>query len=123
MKNVFARVGLLVALMCAPVLTACSALPPVSAVSTQNTVIDERVLWGAEALYNVPAQAYKTADQNGTLPDSVRVVVRPLLIKAFDAIKAAYSAKAIGDATSFYAQIEAAKRFTAEAKAIIAPGT
>lgn len=123
MRQWFRGVALALTLLIAPAITACSSLPPVSAVSTQNTVLDERALWAAEAAYNVPAQAYVRADQDGTLPASVKATVQPLLIKAYAALKAARSAYAIGDAANFNAQIAAAKSLAAQAKAIVAPGS
>lgn len=50
-------------------LTACSTLSTVgSAITTpvcSTTVADDKARWAAEALYNVPAGAYRSANEHG----------------------------------------------------------
>lgn len=73
-------------------LSACSsnqilqALPVVGNVCTaaQGTLIDEKVVYAAEVIYNIPAQAYKAANENGKLSPELKGRLKPLLIKMND---------------------------------------
>lgn len=70
-------------------LSACSAnqllqaAPVIGNVCTaaQGTLIDEKVVYSAEVLYNIPAQAYVSADKNGKLTPALKAKLKPLLIK------------------------------------------
>lgn len=82
-------------------LSACSAnsvlqnLPVVGNVcsAASGTLIDEKVVYGAEALFNVPAQAYVVADKNGKLTPELKAKLKPLLIQMDDYRLAIVAAK------------------------------
>lgn len=44
-----------------------------------NTTRDEQLRWAAEAAYNVPAAAYKSANTRGLLSADTRAAVKPKL--------------------------------------------
>lgn len=82
MKKIFLFVACLA-------LSACStnqllqAAPIIGNVCTaaQGTLIDEKVVYAAEVIYNIPAQAYVSADKNGKLKPELKAKLKPLLIK------------------------------------------
>lgn len=49
--------------------------------AAQGTLIDEKVVYAAEVLYNIPAQAYVSADKNGKLSPELKATLKPLLVK------------------------------------------
>jgi hypothetical protein len=60
----------------------------------EGTLIDEKVIYAAEALYNVPAHAYVTAIDNGQLPEGeLRTNVKGKLITMFRLLSAVRAAK------------------------------
>lgn len=75
-------------------------------------VMDEKTAYAAEVLYNIPAQAYVSADTRGLITPTLRATIRPKLIymaSLLDAVRAAYR---VGDATSFsqrYRELRALK--------------
>lgn len=58
-----------------------------------GTLIDEKTLYAAEALYNVPAHAYVTADRNGHITPALRTQIRPKLITMYQLLKSMRAAK------------------------------
>ena len=96
-------------------LTGCSALtaPPAPASALQATAIDEKALYAAEALYNVPAQAYVVADTNGQLSPELKATLKPMLTDAYKVLVAARAAYTAGNATGFASQVEALKNLSA----------
>lgn len=74
------------ALKAAPVIgNVCSA--------ADRTLIDEKVVYAAEVLYNIPAHAYVSADKNHKITPALREKVRPLLIRLNMLRKAVSAAK------------------------------
>lgn len=75
-------------------------------------VMDEKAAYAAEAFYNIPAQAYVSADQRGLIPVSLRIQLKTRLLRMADYLKLVRQAYAVGDATSFsqrYHELEALK--------------
>ena len=64
---------------------------PASA-SADVDLISAKAMWGVEAAYNVPAQAYVNLDAEGKLSPEVKAKVKPVLIKARAALLAARAA-------------------------------
>jgi hypothetical protein len=98
-------------LMLAATGSACSTLMPAASFLHQATssaplgdsvTFDEKGMYAVEALYNVPAQAYVTADSRN-LPgwQSVKPTVRPLMIEARQVLLAVREAYKTGDERSF----------------------
>ena len=81
--------------------TACTAnqalqsLPVVGDVCTiaEGTLIDDKVLYAANALYNVPAHAYVTANRDGQLTPAVKAVLKPKLLAMYRLLQAVTAAK------------------------------
>lgn len=106
------RIGTLFA--CLALMTgmpACSSLGTAgaavqAATSTQplgdQVTFDEKGMYAAEALYNVPAQAYVSADTRNIAGwASIKPVVRPLLIQARALLLTVREAYRLGDERSF----------------------
>jgi hypothetical protein len=86
---------------------------------TSNTLADEKALFTAETAYNIPADAYVRFDAAGQLPASVKATVRPLLIKAYDALKLARAAYNAGDGCSLKRYSDLAEALGNQAKAAL----
>ena len=85
-------------------------------------VMDEKTAYAAEVLYNIPAQAYVSADTRGLITPAMRAVLRPKLIylaSLLDAVRAAYK---IGDATSFKARYRELKALKEQVTPLIPAG-
>lgn len=104
MKKLFA-----LCLALAPI-CACSTLTAATEIASAATssaplgdriTMDERGMYAVEALYNVPAQAYVTADQHHLVTPAIRAQVRPLLQRAHTYLLACRTAYHVGDATSW----------------------
>lgn len=80
---------------------------------------DEKALWAAEAIYNGPANAYVNFDAAGQMPPALKAQVRPLLIKGYDALKAARGAYAVGDSCGFFDHVKTMTYFVSTAKALM----
>lgn len=52
--------------------------------AAQGTLVDEKVVYAAQVIYNIPAQAYVTADRNNRLTVDLKARIKPLLIKLND---------------------------------------
>lgn len=110
-----ARIALFAALALASAsLGGCAAFqaPPAPAAAFQATAIDERALFAAEALYNVPAQAYVVADTNDQLSPELKARLRPLLQEAYRVLVAARAAYDAGNATGFESQVASLRSLT-----------
>lgn len=111
LRNLCACLAL--AAMAVPV-AACTQLATAArVVSTATTsqplgdriTMDERGMYAVEALYNVPAQAYVTADTRQVAGWArIKPTVRPLLIEARQVLLAVREAYRLGDETSFQAR-------------------
>lgn len=118
-------------LVCAALMTTlpagmCSTAATVVEVATSSAPIGDRVrmdeqgLYYMEALYNVPANAYRSAATNN-VPGwpSIRARVRPLLIQARGIRNLARAAYRVGDAASWNARVAELTRLNAEITAIL----
>ena len=102
----------------------CTALAGVQLVTQSaplagNTVLDEKAWYAAEALYNVPAQAYLSANKNGLLSPAVKAKVKPILLSAYQVLKAARQAYKVGDAEGFGARVAELRALSNQAKALL----
>lgn len=108
MKRIFLALAL--TLLSVPV-AACDTLGTAGTLVNQATstaplgdqvTFDERGMYFAEALYNVPAQAYVSADTRNIAGwTSIKPVVRPLLIQARQLLLTVREAYRLGDERSF----------------------
>lgn len=110
-----------------------AAFPPVSPVNpaakpaereqdcglASGMVMDEKALYAVETAYNVPANAYVTFDAAGKIPPDLKAQVRPLLLKAYDALKVARGAYAVGNSCDFFTAVANVKYFANAAKALM----
>lgn len=95
---------------------------PASCGLAADTLVDERVLYAAEAAYNVPAHAYVTLDGAGQLSAELKASVRPKLVEAYRLLRVARSAYKLGDVCQLNEAASAATRFANEARALL-PGS
>jgi len=84
-----------------------------------NTLADEKALYGAEAAYNVVADAYLTLDAKGQLTPSLKASARLKLLLAYDALKVARSARLAANACTFGDAISQLGSLVGEVKAIL----
>lgn len=84
-----------------------------------GTVVDEKLLYGAETAYNVPAHAYVTLDANGKLTPELKAQVRPLMIEAYRYLGLARAAYKGGNVCELNTAVAAAKDFANRAKALL----
>lgn len=84
-----------------------------------NIIADEKAYAAALILYNVPAQAFKAANERKQLPLELKGEARQILIKMSDGLKVLRSALDAGNTSSFQCQFAALSRSSAEVKAII----
>lgn len=49
--------------------------------AAQGTLVDEKVVFAAETIYNIPAQAYVSALNSGKITPELKAVLKPLLVK------------------------------------------
>lgn len=59
----------------------------------EGTLIDEKVVYAAEALYNMPAHAYVTALEANQLSPTTKALVKPKLIQLYSLLKTIRAAK------------------------------
>lgn len=97
----------------------CAAVTTPPPVSAQQTLIDERALFAAEAAYNVAANAYLVADGQGVLSAPVKAQAKGFLGQAYAALRLARSAYTVGDARSYAAQVAAVLEMTSRASAMV----
>lgn len=61
--------------------------------AADRTLVDEKVVFAAETIYNIPAHAYKTANENGKLAPELKAKLKPLLIELDGYRRAVFAAK------------------------------
>lgn len=88
-------------------------------VSTQETLIDERALFAAEAAYNVAATAYLTAVDNGQLEGARKASSKAVLVRSYEALLAARQARSVGEASTFTTQAAAALSLAQQVTALL----
>jgi len=81
--------------------------------------MDERGLYAMEALYNVPASAYRTAVQRHLMTPSIRARVRPILLQMRNIRNAARTAKRLGDVRSWDARVSELQALKRQVLALI----
>lgn len=101
--------------------TIAEAIPPIGGVSNAaaSTTLDEKALYAAEASYNVAATAYLEALENGLVTPAVKAQVKPMLVKAYEALKAVRVAYRAGNAANFSAQVAEVTRLTTSVRALL----
>lgn len=109
-------------------LSACTALSNATAVVAAATgsapigdkiTMDERGLYAVEALYNVPANAYRNAVQAGAMTPALRASVRPKLLELRRIRNLARTAYNIGDRTSWDQRIAEIQKLKAQITALL----
>lgn len=80
---------------------AISTPSPTATSIADLTLMDEKAMYGAEVLYNVPANAYVIADAGNLLKPEVKATIKPKLIKLYDYLKLARLAYAAGNSIEF----------------------
>jgi hypothetical protein len=109
-------------------LSACASVGTAAAVVEAATgsapigdriVMDEKGLYAMEALYNVPANAYKNAVTAKALPPALHARARSLLIQMRGIRNLARTAYKAGDATSWDARIAELYRLKGQVTALI----
>lgn len=83
------------------------------------TLRDEQGYWAVATAYNVPAQAYVSADKRGLIPPNLKAVLKPKLITMYDLLKAARTAYKFGDAAGFAAKRAALEKLRDEIMPLI----
>lgn len=66
-------------ILCLGLSSACATVPTSPMVCSSTTVVDNKVAYAAEALYNVPANAYMAANESGKLTPELKAKVKPIL--------------------------------------------
>lgn len=119
MKKLF-LIPLLALAACAPGVESTSSVSvcPDGGVAS-SILMDEKAYASALILYNVPAHAYKAANERGQLSPEVRAIVRPILIKMYDGLKVLRGALDAGNTSSFQCQFAALSRASVEAKSVL----
>lgn len=114
--------GIMIAAACLT-LAGCNTLgqvlPPLGTSVATSTALDEKALYAAEASYNVAATAYLEAVENGLVTPAVKAQVKPLLVKAYDALKAVRAAYHAGNAANFSAQVAEVTRLTTAVRSLL----
>lgn len=105
----------------APPLPDVSTLPtaPVPSGATPISEVAQKALYAAEAAYNIPAQAYVTLNRQNALPADVKAKAKPLLLDAYQALRAARLAAAAGDSAGVLLESGTASKLAAAAKALL----
>lgn len=119
------KLFLAIALLAAP-LAACSTFHTVDQAVTlanQNvgdfTVFDEKSWYYAEALYNVPARAYLSANSRGLLHDPLKTSLKATLHTMNDVRQAVYQAYKTGNAVAFRNKIIELKQLSDQVRSLI----
>lgn len=109
MRRLIFAIGLATALLAAP---ACKTIQTATdAVSLANTnvgeftIADEKGWYYAEALYNVPASAYLSANSRGLLHDPLKSQLKGMLQELNRYRQAVYQAYKTGNSTTFHEKI------------------
>lgn len=108
------------ALVAAP-LAACSSIAPVP--SLEQTTLDEKAIYSAEATYRAAATAASAAVDSGLLvPGTPRAVqVADALQTAYDALRTARAAYAAGNGLALQTALSAANAALASAQRTLRP--
>lgn len=121
-KRMFLAAAICALAACQPAPAPGNASEPIASAGLGDaTVMDEKALYALEAAYNVPAHAYVTADAKGLLNDATKAKVKPLLVKAYDALKLARMAYATGNSANFAEAKANVEDLSKRAAAILAP--
>lgn len=118
--SIFLAIGLASMLMaCTP--DASTPTPGASSpvVEETSSVIDEQALWAAETLFNIPAKAYVVADTAGKLDPATKAKVKPIMASAYEYLKTARTAYAIGDKIGFDRAVASLRNLTGQANAAL----
>jgi hypothetical protein len=121
MKRIFCAMLLCAALpACATdsagsIATAITSPAPIG----DKITFDERGMYAVEALYNVPASAYRSAVQRGAMTPALRATVRPLLLKLRDGRNLARTAYKVGDRTSWDQRVAELLKLKAQVSALL----
>ncbi len=112
------RIFLSIALACASISTAaCDPLGGVNSASV--AAVDDKLLYAAEAAYNVPAFAYVKADSRDQLSPALKAQIKPKMQALGELLDKARSAHALGNATLFNANFDQLKSLAAEISAML----
>ncbi len=107
---------------------ACTTLRQVATVATTPTplgnftALDNKARYAAEALYNIPTNAYRNANERGLVSPAAKAVIKPKLQEAGRVLLLARSAYRIGDLTSFNARYSALMALKNDAMKLIPKG-
>lgn len=112
MKRLFIAAALALSV---PMLGACNITEQIESAS----IVTEKAAYGAEALYNVPAHAYVTADGRGQIPATLKASLKPKLQSLYGLLLKAREAKAIGDKALFDSIVDQMKPLSAELSDLI----
>jgi hypothetical protein len=122
MKRIFLALALAAGLSaCAgagTLATAVSAATSTEPIGDKFTM-DERGLYAMEALYNVPAAAYRSAVERKVMTPAIRARVRPILLEMRRYRDAARQAKKAGDAAGWNARIRELLRLKSQVEALL----
>lgn len=88
-----------------------TSIPGVTTSVCSHTAYDEKAMYALEALYNVPAQAYVTADQRGLINATLKAQLKPKLQQAYTYLKGARAAYEICDTTTLGSYQTALQKF------------
>lgn len=97
--------------------TACATKPLLPVV--EDTLVDEKALYTAEAAYNIAASAYIAADTADLMKPEIKAKVKPLMVKAYAALLSARDAYLLLNASAFSEQVSLALKLSKEAAALI----
>lgn len=99
--------------------TIAKIVPAVGTHAVATSTLDDRALAEAEAAYNVVIHAYNVARRGGHVPVAFHQTrVRPMIVKAHAARKAAEAAYDLGNASDLASQLAAFKEVTAQIKTL-----
>lgn len=112
MKRILIAIGLACAM---PMMASCDVLSGVQSAS----VVTSKAMYGVEALYNVPAHAYVTADSRDQISPSLKATLKPKLQFLGTLLDKAREAKRIGNAVLFNSIRDQMKPLSAELSSLI----
>lgn len=113
---------LAISLLFAPALaiTGCTTVPLLKEEAlTAGTTVDAKALYGLEAAYNTAASAYLAANDAKLLSSDLKAKTKPMLVKAYDVLKAARAAYKVGDAVGVTNRYNEAKALIDQVQATI----
>lgn len=123
MRKLLIAIALTTAALTAPGCSTVKTVDQAVALANQNvgdfTVLDEKSWYYAEALYNVPAQAYLSANSRGLIHDPLKGQLKASLQKLNQLRQAVYQAYQTGNATEFRDKIAQMKLLSDQVRALI----